>query len=172
MPFEDQRTRSALAPCRRPCHGLRGSCVGSALFGGGEGWLMKYPCQFNRVTSPVSHPKTDDPRAPLLSLQARGNILSANKPLPRGSSESSETSPLPSPSFPEFRELSAFSALLNSFAVRGEINREYHRLLSSGYALRWSGRRVGLANGRKKWYIPARISGAHGRMPLSVIPVT
>lgn len=58
-----------------------------SLFGGGR--LMKYPCQFNRVTSPVSrHPKScDDPlRERCFSLvveeRARGNILSANKPFP------------------------------------------------------------------------------------------
>lgn len=48
---------------------------------------MKYPCRFNRVTSPVSrHPKTGDDPLRCFSLvveeRARGNILSANKPFP------------------------------------------------------------------------------------------
>lgn len=52
--------RSTLGP---PFLSLLGSCVGSVCF---RGQLMKYPCRFNRVTSPASHPKGEnaDPMVP------------------------------------------------------------------------------------------------------------
>lgn len=58
MPFEDQRTWQQPSVCLRGM-GFWGRTWGRlslflSLF---EGRLMKYPCQFNRVTSPVSHPK-------------------------------------------------------------------------------------------------------------------
>ena len=118
-----------------PCTGLLGSYVGSyshshslslslyfSLFGGR---LMKYPCQFNRVTSAVpSHPKSsDDPRAgALLSLQARRNILSANKPSPFVASplgSSGPSYPLRTPFAAAFSIVPAFCKSpewLNSFA--------------------------------------------------------
>ena len=134
MPFEDQRTRSPSA-CLR-VRGFWGRTWGRtltlilslslslyfSLFGGR---LMKYPCQFNRVTSAVpSHPKSsDDPRAgALLSLQARRNILSANKPSPFVASplgSSGPSYPLRTPFAAAFSIVPAFCkspAWLNSFA--------------------------------------------------------
>lgn len=63
-----------------------GSCVGSARFGG---WLMKYPCRFNRVTSPASYPKGENANPTngtisVLLLRQQENILSTNI-LARGS---------------------------------------------------------------------------------------
>lgn len=74
---------STLGP---PFLSFLGSCVGSARFGG---WLMKYPCQFNRVTSSASHPKGENANPmngtiSVLSLWQQENILSANI-LSRGS---------------------------------------------------------------------------------------